>query len=161
MRSTSIHSVATHRNTHLHFHQSPHATMKAGFLPRDTTLLALSAVLLLSVSCRSSAATGFNQMHLNYTIDCSTFTRPPGYSKDNNTCDVEGDFSAINSRPLPDWYADMKFGIFIHWGVFSVPGMPPNDPALTTADRMTCVWSPWLPALRHTPSPYPLCIAFD
>ena len=25
------------------------------------------------------------------------------------------------SRPLPEWYDKVKFGIFIHWGVFSVP----------------------------------------
>ncbi|EFA86643.1 Alpha-L-fucosidase precursor [Heterostelium album PN500] len=29
--------------------------------------------------------------------------------------------SSINSRPLPGWYDDVKFGIFIHWGVYAVP----------------------------------------
>ena len=23
--------------------------------------------------------------------------------------------------PIPQWYKDAKFGIFIHWGVYSVP----------------------------------------
>jgi Alpha-L-fucosidase len=27
----------------------------------------------------------------------------------------------LDQRPLPVWYDDAKFGIFIHWGVFSVP----------------------------------------
>ena len=27
----------------------------------------------------------------------------------------------IDARPLPGWYPGAKFGIFIHWGVFSVP----------------------------------------
>lgn len=27
----------------------------------------------------------------------------------------------LDSRPLPAWYDEAKFGIFIHWGVFSVP----------------------------------------
>ncbi|XP_054652376.1 plasma alpha-L-fucosidase [Dunckerocampus dactyliophorus] len=31
------------------------------------------------------------------------------------------DWESIDSRPLPDWYDQGKFGIFIHWGVFSVP----------------------------------------
>eukprot|EP01121_Diplochlamys_sp_Union-15-3_P021986 TRINITY_DN921_c0_g1_i1.p1 TRINITY_DN921_c0_g1~~TRINITY_DN921_c0_g1_i1.p1 ORF type:complete len:451 (-),score=63.65 TRINITY_DN921_c0_g1_i1:35-1387(-) len=31
------------------------------------------------------------------------------------------DWNSIDSRPLPSWYDDSKFGIFIHWGVFSVP----------------------------------------
>nr|BBG92283.1 alpha-L-fucosidase [Patiria pectinifera] len=28
---------------------------------------------------------------------------------------------SIDSRPLPSWYDEAKFGIFMHWGVFSVP----------------------------------------
>ncbi|XGW33159.1 hypothetical protein V3C99_017557 [Haemonchus contortus] len=28
---------------------------------------------------------------------------------------------SIDSRPLPQWYDDVKFGIFCHWGVYSVP----------------------------------------
>lgn len=30
-------------------------------------------------------------------------------------------WDSLDSRPLPNWYDDAKFGIFIHWGVFSVP----------------------------------------
>ncbi len=30
-------------------------------------------------------------------------------------------WESIDSRPLPLWYDEAKFGIFIHWGVFSVP----------------------------------------
>jgi alpha-L-fucosidase len=30
-------------------------------------------------------------------------------------------WESLDSRPLPQWYDDAKFGIFIHWGVFSVP----------------------------------------
>jgi alpha-L-fucosidase len=26
-----------------------------------------------------------------------------------------------DTRPVPSWYTDAKFGIFIHWGVYSVP----------------------------------------
>jgi alpha-L-fucosidase len=32
-----------------------------------------------------------------------------------------GDWSSIDSRPTPQWYTDAKFGVFIHWGVYSVP----------------------------------------
>ncbi len=31
------------------------------------------------------------------------------------------DWESLDSRPLPSWYDDAKFGIFIHWGVYSVP----------------------------------------
>lgn len=30
-------------------------------------------------------------------------------------------WQSIDSRPLPDWYDDSKIGIFIHWGLYSVP----------------------------------------
>ena len=32
------------------------------------------------------------------------------------------DWASLDKRPLPVWYDDAKIGIFIHWGVFSVPG---------------------------------------
>ena len=28
----------------------------------------------------------------------------------------------LDSRPVPQWFKDSKFGIFIHWGVYAVPG---------------------------------------
>lgn len=30
-------------------------------------------------------------------------------------------WESIDSRPLPSWYDESKLGIFVHWGVFSVP----------------------------------------
>lgn len=33
----------------------------------------------------------------------------------------EPNWESIDSRPLPEWYDQAKFGIFIHWGIFSVP----------------------------------------
>uniref|UniRef100_A0A3P9LJT1 Alpha-L-fucosidase n=1 Tax=Oryzias latipes TaxID=8090 RepID=A0A3P9LJT1_ORYLA len=31
------------------------------------------------------------------------------------------DWTSLDGRPLPPWYDEAKLGIFIHWGVFSVP----------------------------------------
>ena len=31
------------------------------------------------------------------------------------------DWSSLDKRPTPEWWLDAKFGIFIHWGVYSVP----------------------------------------
>lgn len=31
------------------------------------------------------------------------------------------DWKSLDSRPLPAWYDEVKFGLFVHWGVFSVP----------------------------------------
>jgi len=33
--------------------------------------------------------------------------------------------ASIKSHQVPDWYHDAKFGIFIHWGLYSVPGWAP------------------------------------
>lgn len=32
------------------------------------------------------------------------------------------DWKSLDSRPTPEWWLDAKFGVFIHWGVYSVPG---------------------------------------
>lgn len=36
-------------------------------------------------------------------------------------------WESIDTRPVPAWFADAKFGIFIHWGLFSVPAWGPTD----------------------------------
>ena len=33
----------------------------------------------------------------------------------------EPTWDSLDKRPLPAWYDEAKFGVFIHWGVFSVP----------------------------------------
>ncbi|MES2378408.1 MAG: alpha-L-fucosidase [Bacteroidota bacterium] len=35
------------------------------------------------------------------------------------------DWESIDSRPVPEWFTSAKFGIFIHWGVYSVPSWAP------------------------------------
>jgi len=37
----------------------------------------------------------------------------------------EPTLASLNQHPLPQWYADAKLGIFIHWGLYSVPGWAP------------------------------------
>jgi alpha-L-fucosidase len=36
-------------------------------------------------------------------------------------------WESVDSRPTPAWYQDARFGIFIHWGVYSVPSFAPPD----------------------------------
>ena len=35
-------------------------------------------------------------------------------------------WESLDSRPVPQWFKNSKFGIFIHWGVYSVPGWSPK-----------------------------------
>ncbi len=37
-------------------------------------------------------------------------------------------WDSIDKRPTPAWFSDAKFGIFIHWGVYSVPAYAPVIP---------------------------------
>jgi len=30
-------------------------------------------------------------------------------------------WESLDARPTPEWFMDAKFGVFIHWGVYSVP----------------------------------------
>ncbi|XP_019945897.2 tissue alpha-L-fucosidase-like [Paralichthys olivaceus] len=34
----------------------------------------------------------------------------------------EPTWTSLDARPLPGWFDEAKIGIFVHWGVFSVPG---------------------------------------
>lgn len=38
-----------------------------------------------------------------------------------NAQTYQPDWKSLDSRPIPQWFNDAKFGIFIHWGVYSVP----------------------------------------
>jgi len=38
----------------------------------------------------------------------------------------EPNWDSLDSRPCPAWFDEAKFGIFIHWGVYSVPAWGPK-----------------------------------
>ncbi len=33
----------------------------------------------------------------------------------------EANWTSLDQRPTPEWFLDAKFGVFMHWGVYSVP----------------------------------------
>ena len=37
----------------------------------------------------------------------------------------EPTLASLRQHPVPDWFHDAKLGIFIHWGLYSVPGWAP------------------------------------
>ena len=39
-------------------------------------------------------------------------------------------WDSIDKRPTPAWFSDAKFGIFIHWGTYSVPAYAPVIPGM-------------------------------
>lgn len=52
------------------------------------------------------------------TIACLLLTDHPMVAADR----YEPNWASLDRRPCPEWFLDAKFGIFIHWGVYSVPG---------------------------------------
>ena len=40
----------------------------------------------------------------------------------------EPTWDSVDKRPTPAWFSDAKFGIFIHWGTYSVPAYAPVLP---------------------------------
>ena len=43
------------------------------------------------------------------------------YMSNRALAHYEPNWKSIDSRPLPHWFDEAKVGIFLHWGVFSVP----------------------------------------
>jgi len=39
----------------------------------------------------------------------------------------KANWESLDARPVPQWWCDAKFGIFIHWGPYSVPAFAPTD----------------------------------
>lgn len=72
----------------------------------------LLCYLLLLYTC-----TGYAQMNTN---DMAANTNPSANKK------YEPTWASLDQRKTPNWFKDAKFGIFIHWGVYSVPAWAPT-----------------------------------
>lgn len=68
-----------------------------------------TAVLFLILLIQTSADKFFNN-----NIDDSSSIK-------NKLSSFKPKWSSLDNRPLPSWYDEAKIGIFIHWGVYSVP----------------------------------------
>lgn len=40
----------------------------------------------------------------------------------------DADWKSLDKRPVPSWWTEAKFGIFIHWGPYAVPAFAPVFP---------------------------------
>ena len=47
------------------------------------------------------------------------------HSRAQTPSHYEATIESLNQHPLPQWFDDAKLGIFIHWGLYSVPGWAP------------------------------------
>jgi alpha-L-fucosidase len=49
--------------------------------------------------------------------------------------EYEPTLESLNAHPVPDWYEDAKFGIFIHWGLFSIPAFAAKSGSIADTFR--------------------------
>ena len=47
----------------------------------------------------------------------------------------EANWLSVDQRATPQWFTDAKFGIFIHWGLYSVPAWAPTGKSINTFDK--------------------------
>ena len=76
--------------------RKPRADRNDCFTPMLRTSLLVCGVLLTSI--------------------CAAGAEPPKF---------EPNWASLDRRPMPPWFLDAKFGVFIHWGVYSVPAWAP------------------------------------
>ena len=43
----------------------------------------------------------------------------------------EPTWNSLGKHATPEWFKDAKFGIYTHWGGYSVPAKGPNDDSLS------------------------------
>jgi alpha-L-fucosidase len=57
---------------------------------------------------------------------------------------------SLNDHKLPDWFDDAKFGIFIHWGLYSVPAFAPFGPNPSPSAPDMMKFSPYAEWYQNT-----------
>ena len=57
----------------------------------------------------------------------------------------------MDARPLPLWYDEAKFGIFCHWGVYSVPSLDGEWfwPGMNYGDKKTFMETHYRPGFTY------------
>ncbi|HRO70551.1 MAG TPA: alpha-L-fucosidase [Chitinophagaceae bacterium] len=61
------------------------------------------------------------------------------FSKTHSQQPYQATWESLNTRPIPSWFTNAKFGIFIHWGLYSVPSWATNS----NADGFGSNYSEW------------------
>ena len=60
------------------------------------------------------------------------------------------DWASLKTHPVPQWLREGKFGIYTHWGVYSVPAKGPN----ATWYANIVYWEPGSPERKHWEQTY-------
>src|SRR5882757_2907335 len=71
------------------------------------------------LNCCKRICTATTSAMLGVSLAVSTHAQAPKH--------YEATIESLNQHPLPQWFDDAKLGIFIHWGLYSVPGWAPLE----------------------------------
>lgn len=71
-------------------------------------MMYILSFLLLCINIASASINGFKDIQNVEVFELKTKRYSPAWTD-------------LDTRPLPEWYDRAKIGIFLHWGVFSVP----------------------------------------
>ena len=44
----------------------------------------------------------------------------------DSTARFQPTWESVSTHTVPSWYDDAKLGVFLHWGLYSVPGWAPQ-----------------------------------
>ena len=99
---------------------------------RTWPFLVSATLIALSVAARSTQRTAPTKSEDAQRIDQTWQSANSKYDSQRNALLKEvhsrvndgpyrADWQSLQRYEAPDWYKDAKFGIFIHWGIYSVP----------------------------------------
>ena len=63
----------------------------------------------------------------------------------------EKNWESIDSRPMPAWFDREKLGIFIHWGIYSVPAFAPKRTDVDSTGLAYSEWYGWQVKQKYPP----------
>lgn len=61
--------------------------------------------------------------------------------------EFEPTWDSLDSHAVPEWFHDAKLGIFVHWGVYSVPAWAPTDAEIGGEDASP--YAEWYPYFMY------------
>ncbi|OQV16442.1 Plasma alpha-L-fucosidase [Hypsibius exemplaris] len=77
---------------------------------------------MLHLSFRAAALLLFCLVFRQFSVSAEG-NQHPGKERGSSPGRYDPTWESLDKRPNPTWFDEAKFGIFLHWGVFSVPAL--------------------------------------
>lgn len=136
-------------------------TVRAGYIPRLMPGDEVIVEILVKPTGKSSE---FTNAHVEFTLGDSHWTRPVQVEGSKLVFDFgewSSDDADTEQHTSPAWFNNAKFGIFIHWGLFSVPAWAPVPRYAEWYDFWIHDDKPGMPAYEHHLNTYGPDFVYD